>query len=481
MNISNLQISKGNWHSGLTQASHLYSFFLAQPAVAYEVAVKAYNKANEFRTPISYLTSGAGNSKGQSAHDIRWSLMGDSQKAIPVSKTFGDGGATVGLNSVPFRLGFPEKWFSAGDYLRADNGDYAVYCLSDGEQDGSDWVYRLQLVGTDQTRYLPAALVAIGAEFSKGFTAVERDGSKNAGQTSYALPFMLETTVTTLRKMYSITGAVLPMVMNITITADNGQTSNTWMRYAEWQCMSQWFEEIEYMFIYGQQNKHQNGTVDIKGISGNPVYIGAGLQQQIASSNRFYYTALTEQRIRDFMFDLSYGTTAVDGNRNFVCFTGEMGFLAFDAAMKTSAGLFRLIDSHFVTGSGNELSLGGQFKTYEGANGTKMTLKHLPLYDNTVHNRQMNPQTQRPAESQRFTVLDFGSEGGESNIQKIYTNGREHVQWSVEGSCGPGGFKNGGTGASSTDGYDMYYLTEAGIMIKNPVKCAELILDISAM
>ena len=44
MQLNDLQISLGNWHTGLTQANHLSNFFLTEPALASEVVTRVYNK-----------------------------------------------------------------------------------------------------------------------------------------------------------------------------------------------------------------------------------------------------------------------------------------------------------------------------------------------------------------------------------------------------------------------------------------------------
>ena len=53
-----LQISQGNWHKGLTQASHLSNFFLTEPALASQVVTRVYNKMNGYKTALSFLTTG---------------------------------------------------------------------------------------------------------------------------------------------------------------------------------------------------------------------------------------------------------------------------------------------------------------------------------------------------------------------------------------------------------------------------------------
>ena len=142
--------------------------------------------------------------------------------------------------------------------------------------------------------------------------------------------------------------------------------------------------------IYSKYNANSNGTTDLKGTNGRPAYIGAGLLQQISNSNRQTYTKLTADLLEDYLFNLSYNILA-KGERKFVALTGEMGMKEFDRILKEKASAYRLIDTKFVSGSGQELTLGGQFTTYKMLNGVELTLKHMPLYDNIVYNRQLHP------------------------------------------------------------------------------------------
>lgn len=229
--------------------------------------------------------------------------------------------------------------------------------------------------------------------------------------------------------------------------------------------------------MFGKSNVKANGTTDMKGASGNPVYLGAGLEQQISPSNKRLYTDLTEATIRNFMNDLAFNGTE-DGPREYVALCGRNFMDLFDQAMKRSASNFNLIDTVFITGNGQELKLGGQFMTYVGLNGDKITLKEYAPYNSTVRNRLLHPQTGRPAESYKATFLNFKSYSkGEPNIQKVYTKGREMVSTYVEGLYGPMGPKRNGSSATGKDGYDFIAMSEQGIMLRNPTDAAQLILD----
>src|ERR1700751_4238782 len=129
MQLNDLQISVGNWHSGLTQASHLSNFFLTEPAMASQVITRVYNKMNGYKNALSFLTTGMGRSKEVDNIIYRWPLMGDSRRALAITKSqadFGDGGSTPGLNSTSFRIGIGEKWFTVGDILVLD--DIRYFC-----------------------------------------------------------------------------------------------------------------------------------------------------------------------------------------------------------------------------------------------------------------------------------------------------------------------------------------------------------------
>jgi hypothetical protein len=340
-------------------------------------------------------------------------------------------------------------------------------------------VYTLQLVTKDPTLYVPQSLLAVGKEFSKDYNVVEHDMSRTSGDTTYATPFMMENYMTTFRKMYSVSGAAQSKVLKISLMNPQGkEVANTWVKYAEWEFWAQWMDEMEKSYIYGKGNVMKNGTTNMKGASGNPIYTGAGLEEQIAPANKRYYTTLTEQVLRDFMDDLAFNGT-VDGPREYVALCGRQFMNLFDQALKASASNYTLVDSKFITGSGQELALGAQFKTYVGLNGDRITLKECPLYNDVVRNRALHPQTGKPAESYKATFLNFKlNSNGESNVQKVYHKGREMATTYIEGLCSPYGMKKSGTAASPVDGYEFHALSECGIMLKDPTDAGQLILDV---
>jgi len=482
MQLTNLQISTGQWHSGLTQATHLRTFFLTEPELASQVVTRIYNRQNGYKNALSYLTGGVGKAKELNDIIYRWPVMGDSRKAVPITKTVFEAHANVGQSSTTFKVGIGEKWFAEGDIIVPDDTRYSFRVMGPVDYDGNDYILTLQLVSNTQSDYVPSTLLEVGKELSKDFNAVENDHSRTSGETHYATPFMLENYMSTLRKMYSVTGAVHDKVLSVKIMSPEGEEmASTWVKYAEWEFWCQWMDEVEIMMMFGKSNVKPNGTTDMKGPSGNPIYMGAGLEQQIAPSNKKKYTTLTEQTIRDFMDDLSYNGTE-DSEREYVALCGRQFMNLFDQAMKASASNWNLVDTKFIGGSGQDLSLSGQFKTYVGLNGDRIVLKEYSPYNAIVRNRLLHPSTGRPVESYKATFLNFKKyHKGEPNIQKVYTKGRETVSWYIEGAYGPMGPKKDGTGASSVDGYEFHIMTECGIKLGDPSDAAQLELDYDSL
>ena len=480
MDFSQLQINTTNWHSGLTQATHLRTFFLVEPEMATQVVTRIYNKQNGYKNALSYLTGGVGKSKEFNDIIYRWPVMGDSKKAITITRAVFDAAASPGIAGSTFKVGVGEKWFTQGDILVPDDNSYSLRVMGEVSIEGNDYILTLELVTNNQSDFIPASLLQVGKELSKDFNAVENDHSRTSGESHYVTPLLLENYMSTLRKSYSVTGAAHDKVLTIQLMNPDGtEMANTWVKYAEWEFWGQWLDEVEIMLMFGKTNVKPNGTTDMKGPSGNPLYLGSGLEQQISASNKRYYTTLTEQTIRDFMDDLSYNGTE-GGQRTYVALCGRQFMNLFDQAMKSAADRFSLVDSKFVQGSGQNLSLGGQFMKYTGLNGDTIELKEYLPYNDTYRNRQLHPQTGKPVESYKATFLNFKSYSkGEPNIQKVYTKGRETVSWYVEGAYGPYGPKKNGSGATTVDGYEFHIMTECGIMLKDPTDAAQLLLDIA--
>jgi len=388
-------------------------------------------------------------------------------------------GDLCGINQTPIQIWVGEKWFGPGAVIVFDDKEYQARVVGEPYQDGNAFVYTVVVADGKAESYIDDSLLASGKQVSRLASAYE-EGSEEADIFNYQTPFMLRNHLTTMRASYDITGSAVSSVMVVQLREPvSGKSSYYWADYQEWIAMRQWYERIDMMTMYSKYNAKTDGSVALKGTNGRPVYIGAGLLQQIAPANRRYYTTLTLDLLDTFLSDLSYNLRGF-GERKFIALTGEMGMREFDRVLREKASGYTLVDSKFVNGSGQDLTLGGQFTTYKGLNGIELTLKHFPLYDNTVHNRKLHPISGKPLESYRMTMLDISNKDGQSNLRKVVRKDREMVMWYTGGSVAPGAGHAKSISvlrSNAKDGYSVHFLSEQGIMLADPTTSGELICD----
>ena len=480
--LNDLQLFKSRWFSDLVDENMLSNALMTEPHKVSTVLSYIFGRYEN--SSIDFLTTGMGKTNIIENRQYEWPVMIESDKAIVIKQAKWLGAAitsdlTPGINSTPIQIWLGEKWFGPGAILEFDDKEFQARVMGTPYQDGQDYVYTIVCADGQPSSFIPPSLLVAGSQVSRLGSAYE-EYSEEADIVNYQAPFKLRNHLTTMRLTYDITGSAVASVMVIAMRdPKTKKTSYLWSDYQEWIALRQWYQTLDRQLVYSKFNANADGTTDLVGTNGRPVYIGAGLLQQIAPSNRKSYTTLTADVLEDFLFDLSYNVLGT-GDRKFVALTGEMGMKELDRVLKAKAAGYTIIDTHFISGTGQDLTFGGQFTTFKMLNGIELTLKHFPLYDNIVYNRKLHPVTGKPLESYRFTFLDFTNRDGESNVTKVVRKGREMVQWYTGGSVAPGqGFSTSKNTLRSNakDGYSVHFLSEQGIMIKDPTSSGELICD----
>lgn len=489
--LNNLQLYKGRWFSDLIDTNKISAASQQNP---YQVAtVLSYvfgTKDNGYSTSLDMLTGGLGNVMTIDQPSWEWNVMVDQDRAITIRKAMWQGqeitSATdttnhkgmYGFANTPIQLWLEDNWFGPTAILELDDKEYQVRVSGAPYQDGNLWVYTVFIADGNPTSYIPGELLLPGCQVSRVASAVE-EYSEEGDILNYSTHFKMRNYLTTIRMNYDITGSAYSTVMAIALQdPKTGKKSYLWADYQEWLALREWYKRLEYMLVYMKSNVNKDGSCNLKGTNGRPVYIGAGLLEQIAPSNRRYYTRLTAELLEDFLFDLSYNVLGTN-ERKFVALTGEMGMREFDRILKEKMVNMNLIDTVFVTGSGDNLTFGGQFKTYKMTNGIELTLKYFPLYDDLHHNRKLHPVTLKPLESYRMTFLDLGRRDGEANVVKVVRKDREFVTWCTGGAVLPSGYGHSINTLRSNgkDGYTVFFMSEVGIMLRDSRSSGELICD----
>ena len=479
--LNTLQLYKTKYFSGLVEENMLSNALMTKPYEVSTVLSYIFGRFDQGNI-IDFITNGLGRTIQIENREYEWPVMIEHDKAIAIKDAKWMGASisstdTPGINGTPVTVWLGEKWFGPGAILAFDDREFQARVTGEPYQDGADWVYTLTAVGSP-TAFIPPTLLAVGKQVSREGSAYE-EGSEEADIVNYQTPFKLRNQLTTMRLSYELTGSAFASVMIMSFRDPKTKKQTMyWSDYQEWIALRQWYERIDRQTVYSKYNS-QDGITTLSGSNGRPVYIGAGLLQQIAPSNRRYYTVLTLELMDNFLSDLSYNIKGF-GDRKFLMLTGEMGMREFDRVLREKASAYTLVDSKFISGSGQELILGGQFMTYKGLNGIELTIKHFPIYDNPVYNRLLHPVSGKPVESYRMSFFDVSTRDGEPNLQKVVRKGRELVMGTTAGLVRPGqGFSKsiGNLMSNAKDSYSVHFLSEQGIMLKDPTTSGELIVD----
>jgi hypothetical protein len=474
-NVNTLQVYQGKSWAGLTTDNHLGTVFSEQPTLVSGVMSRVFGMYSHAGLDSILSMLGAEEELSSDA-DFEWYLKGDDEKAIRIVSFNATDVTRPGVNNTIFELELAEKYFAYTDKLVFDDRKFAVRVMEEPISNGVNWLYRVQLMTGDSTLFVPPALLAANRMVSKEYSPQERTLSKTAGETSFTSPFKLRNSFSTLRKTYTIPGNMhsRPLVIEL-LDPKSMKTTKIWTQYAEWEFMCQWYKEKNRNLIYSESNKGASGMYNMTGASGFPIIEGAGLRQQIAPAYKFNYTQFTIDWLEDVLLNLSINILPED-SRHFVALTGERGMIQFHRALENHAARFQPLDSKRISGSGQNLVFGGQYREYLGPQGIRFTLVHLPEYDNPVSNRLQHPDG-GPVESYRYTILNFGTHKGKKNIRRVYPKGRKELMWHIAGSTSPLGpnmsFSKGS--ASAVDGYELHCMANQGLLIENPMSCAELI------
>ncbi len=483
--LNNLQLYRGKRFADLVDENMISNALLTNPhQVSGLLSLVFGTKDDGVSTAIDLITGGLGKTMIIDNREYEWSVMIDQDHAVNIVWAKCDGNVITsateapGINRSPIYIALEERWYGPGAILAFDDINFQVRVSGTPYQDGNAWVYECYVADGSDASYIPSMYLLPGRQVDRIGSAYE-EYSDEADIMGYQTPFKMRNNLMTLRMSYDITGDAYSTVLAIALTdPETGKKSYLWSDYQYWKALREWKKREEKMLLFAHSNRNSDGTYGLKGTNGRSVAISAGLFEQVSPSNIRYYTTLTCELFEDFLFDLCYNMLGTN-ERKFMALTGEMGIREFDRILKEKVASFQMIDTHFISGSGQDLTLGGQFTTYKMTNGIELTVKRCGLFDNMEMFRKLHPLTGKPLMSYTFLFLDLGQRDGQANIVKVCRKGREFVQWCTAGSVTPQGYSNSinTVRSNSRDGYQVHFLGEEGIMLRNPLSCGILYCD----
>lgn len=397
-----------------------------------------YNKA----FPLSGMTvGGVGygvNNATKEIDDVQFTypVMGRDDKVCVVSQTNSD--TSLGLNNQTFYLYFQDNWIKRF-YIIQSQGGYQAFVHEDGEpMPTGGYRYRVSLDPAGPEDYLPASQAAEGMLWVPIHTAVAESESRST-ESGMVMPGLFKNQMGFMRTGMSWAGNAANKMMKISMTNQNGQTTEVWMDWFMWQFEKRWLSDCEHYYWYSKYNRAADGNILLKDmLTGKVIPRGSGVLEQIG--NKSTYAKMTYNTLTNKVGDALFGQSD-SGNMSITLMTGTGGFREFDRAMKdagaTLVGPFGAGDiaSKFVTGTGHNLALGGFFDTFYHIDGYTIKVKKNPVFDmgRVAMASPKHPESGLPLESYRMVFLDDSDIDGQPNIMHVAQKGRAFMDGVIPG------------------------------------------------
>lgn len=486
-----------NHWKGTTKLNHLGGIFQLQPQKATNLMVQllAWYKGKTLDTFLNQFPT----KEFDSDEEYTWDVIGSYLRNIPLVEARDIDGniitaateTNVGMNGEPFYLVFAEDWFADGEVIVGElNEIYPVRILGDPRNEGTNYVYKVELMG-GITAGMPVEELLAGKRFSVEYAPVEREFSRKVGDIRFASPVAMRNEFTTIRIQHKVSGAMLnrKVAFGIPVTREtNGRytkdTVNMWMHEVQWQLEQQWNEYKNNVLAFGRSNRNMNGEYLNIGKSGEVIRMGAGLYEQMEVSNTMPYNTFSLKLIEDALYELSAAKLGMN-ERTFVIKTGERGAIQFHKAVLDTVsgwtafqingdaiGMVQKTNSPLHS---NALSAGFQFVEFRAPNGVTVKVDVDPYYDDPVRNKIQHPNG-GPAFSYRYDIFDIGTMD-QPNIFKCAVKGQNGDFTSYEwGLRNPFTGQMGNPNAShDEDSATIHKMTTTGVCVLDPTRTMSLI------
>jgi hypothetical protein len=176
-----------NHWMGTTKANHLGGIFQMQPQKATSLMVQllAWYRGKTLDTFLSQFST----KTFDSDDEYTWDIIGSALRNIPLVEArdvdgnvvTSDTENNVGIAGEPFYLVFAEDWFADGEVVVGERNEiYPIRILGDGRNEGTNTVYKVELMG-GITGGIPVEELLAGKRFSVEYAPVEKEFSRKVG------------------------------------------------------------------------------------------------------------------------------------------------------------------------------------------------------------------------------------------------------------------------------------------------------------
>lgn len=420
------------------------------------MVVYAYGSNSQYGSknfPILWNTQGMGKKTAvRSIDGVYYNyLFGKPQKTSTIAKTIHASNAETGRGGEEFVLVFRDRFFQKNQIIHWGGIDgIQVQLTAKPVREGAYYRYKAKIFGNKPGRSVPFQALQAGAVWAGGVIKVSLERSRGTEHRSYA-PYEIQNQLSVVRQSLNVAGNAANKVMNFTVQVD-GKNINLWYEWERYLTELAWSEQKDMDLLTSKYNKDLDGViVNYDADSTLPVTSGAGVWDQIPSSNELVYTEMTESKLRNFVSDILSITQQldlVDKNNIVVDVLGGFVFLEeVDNALKRSTSLLTPVSNSdlYVKTYGDGLIYGNYFTAYKHISGVILRFGHHKGFDYGAIAESAPRHPKRPSFSlmsgsaiiANFGLVNVDSRVSKSNIAGnltyVYEEGREYIDKLVLG------------------------------------------------
>jgi hypothetical protein len=435
--------------------------------------------------------------------------------------------STKGVDGTKFRIKISRREFGQGDIITYDkyNGLEMYVCPDEEIIQASDaFIYTVQLVNNDSTRYIEnkylangTKLVRVGSargEYGENFSdIISKTGfrefynfvggaeahvhysisSRAALMTKGGLNADGTIPVTEIWRNFDST--IDPSVPSINALAavmgkdymkramDNGTLTRTFLTTMDAAHMTKISRDIENYLMWGKGGRlRQDGPDDMR--------LSVGLWKQLDSAFKFVYNknSFNLDLFRTQLYDFFMGKVEFDGpnpNRTIKVQTGIAGMQMISTAITTQANALgwtiqAATDNGVgaVTGKGMNLGFGYAFTSVIIPFLAKLEFELNPAFDNVNNNAIENPLIDGfPLSSYSFILYDITDNTNDNIFLLKYKYDNQLKWWYQNGTMDYQGRTSGFASVGNFNGYRVYMSqTMPAVWVKDPTKLLKIVM-----
>jgi len=308
--------------------------------------------------------------------------------------------------------------------------------------------YRVRIVTTDKTEFIPLECLEEGAEVAAVSTFDIHDFSET-GVEKYTFDSWGKAYMTLARLKYSYSGTAAAMKPGDKWVVHHGQKS--FLTDAQDKMMRRAAQYHEYWNVFGKGTVSVDGEVLMRDAKGREAMAGQGLMHQGDGAYEYPYNKLSMRWLEGIMEDIDVRA----GNDGVVEAAFVGGSKLIGAFMKLMADSGYQTQNNNVMGEGSAKGVNNNYAYYE-FNGVRIVPKKWRWFDSDARpSRYLDDGTRKSSWDGIFVPLGKTS-GGDNSVDLVQL--RSMSMGEVNG------IDKGGKMATSVDGTHVHVLFQTGII-----------------